>query len=156
MIARPAGPADAPELVRLRAVLLNTMDGSAWDDDWREPARRVLESALGETAAPTMGAFVVDRPDDDGLAASAVGVIHQRLGFPGNPSGRSGYIFSVATDPQYRRRGYSRACMAGLLDWFRDQGIHRVELRASPEGESLYRSLGFTEGNAPALQLRLV
>jgi ribosomal protein S18 acetylase RimI-like enzyme len=153
MIARPAVPADAPELVRLRAVLLNTMGGEG-SDDWREPSRQILVAELG-AAAPAMAAFVVDRPDDDGLAASAIGVIQQRLGHPGDPAGRSGYIFSVATDPQYRRRGYSRACVTAVLDWFREQGIRRVELRASAEGEPLYRSLGFTEGGDPALRLRL-
>jgi len=153
MSARPAKPEDADELVRLRAVLLMSLHRGAWDDDWREPARQLLVSRLGEPVA-ALAAYVVDRPDSPGLAACAVGTIEQRLGSPGNPAGRSGYVFSVATDPDMRRRGYSRACMTGLLGWFAERGIRRVNLMASPEGETLYASLGFARTTEPAMRLR--
>ena len=158
MTARQATPADAEELVRLRAVMLETMTRPAsspdWNDDWREPARRTLAKHLAE-AAPTMTAFVVDRPDGPGLAACVVGTIDHRLGGPANPTGRVGYVFSVATDPDMRRRGYSRACMMALLKWYRGQGISKIDLRASPDGEALYRSLGFARTKDPAMRLDL-
>ena len=152
MIARPAGPDDAAELVRLRPVMLSSIHPVDGNDDWREPSRRRLVERLG---SPTLAAFVVDRPGGPGLAACAVGVIEERLGNPSNPSGRSGYVFSVATDPDMRRRGYARACMTGLLDWFREQGVRKVDLRASAEGEPLYRSLGFVRTPDPAMRLAL-
>lgn len=152
MIARPATAADAEELVRLRAVLLTSMRPDSWDDDWREPARQSLRDRLG---SPTLAAFVVDRPGGPGLAACAVGTIEHRLGGPGDPGGRAGYVFSVATDPDQRRRGYSRACVTALLDWFAGHGIRKVDLRASAEAEPLYRSLGFVRTHDPAMRLRL-
>ena len=151
MNARPAKPDDADELVRLRAVMLRSLPAGSWDDDWVEPARAALADRL---AAGTMAAFVVDRPDSPGLASCALGVIEERLGSPGNPLGRGGYVFSVATDPDMRRRGFSRACMSALLSWFRDRGVGRVDLRASAEGEPLYRSLGFARTPDPAMRLR--
>ena len=147
MNARPAGPDDAPELVRLRTVLLD----AAWDDSWCEPARQAIIDGL---ASGTMAAFVVDRPGGGGPAACAVGVIDNRLGRPGDPSGRAGYVLNVATDPDQRRRGHCRACMTALLDWFRARGISRVDLRASGEAEPLYRSLGFDRTADPAMRLR--
>lgn len=33
-----------------------------------------------------------------------------------NPLGADGYVFSVATDPDARRRGYARACVDALLE----------------------------------------
>jgi GNAT superfamily N-acetyltransferase len=123
-----------------------------WDDGWQPAARQSLVERLpGET----MAAFVVDRPDGSGLASCVLGTIEDRLGSPGDPSGRTGYVFSVATDPHYRRRGYSRLCMTALLDWFRERGIRKVDLRASPDGEPLYRSLGFERTPDPAMRLRL-
>ncbi|WP_433366008.1 GNAT family N-acetyltransferase [Actinoplanes sp. CA-142083] len=151
MIARLAGPDDADELVRLRAVMLRSLHTASWDDDWQKPARATL---LDRLAAGTMAAFVVDRPGATGLAACALGVIEDRLGSPGNPFGRSGYVFSVATDPDMRRRGFSRACLTALLHWFRDRDITRVDLRASADGEPLYRSLGFERTSDPAMRLR--
>ncbi|HEX5205100.1 GNAT family N-acetyltransferase [Paractinoplanes rhizophilus] len=151
MIARLAVPDDADELVRLRAVMLRSLHAGSWTDDWRKHARATLIDRL---AAGTMAAFVVDRPEATGLASCALGVIEERLGGPGNPFGRSGYVFSVATDEDMRRRGFSRACMTALLDWFRDRGVTKVDLRASPSGEPLYRSLGFERTPDPAMRLR--
>ena len=152
MIARPAGPDDADELVRLRAVMLNAVNPGDGSDEWRSYARERLVQRLGSSS---LAAFVVDRPGGPGLAACVVGVIEERLGGPGNPSGRSGYVFSVATDPDMRRRGYARACLVALLDWFREQGVRKVDLRASAEGEPLYRSLGFVRTPEPVMRLVL-
>ena len=41
------------------------------------------------------------------------------------------------------------------LEWMREAGVGTVDLHASPDGEPLYRSLGFTEPGQPALTLRL-
>jgi GNAT superfamily N-acetyltransferase len=156
IIARRAGPRDAEELVRLRGIMLAELaDDGPHDLRWREAATVTLRTKLAE-AAPTMAAFVVDRPDRPGaLAACAVGVIDQRLGAPGNPCGLTGYVFSVVTDPDLRRRGYSRSCVTALIEWYREQGIPAVDLRASAAGESLYRELGFRPGAHAALRLRL-
>jgi GNAT superfamily N-acetyltransferase len=154
--ARRATPADALELVRLRAVLLNHITvQEPVDDGWRRAASNTLRTTLAEPD-PRLVAFVVERPDRPGaLAACAVGAVEYRLGGPGNPTGETGYVFNVATDPDYRRRGYSRRCMTTLLDWYRDRGIRTVDLRASPEGEPLYGSLGFVRTPEPAMRLRM-
>ncbi len=174
MNARQAVAADIDELVRLRGVLLASMHPTATDAlesiaadvpgsaagpigpdaEWQEAARQSLTNRLAE-AQPSLVAFVVERPDGTGLAACVLGSIERRLGSRTNPSGRVGYVFSVATDPDMRRRGFSRACMTALLDWYRTQGVTAVDLRASPEAEPLYHSLGFTRNQDPAMRLIL-
>ncbi|GAA1819384.1 GNAT family N-acetyltransferase [Planosporangium flavigriseum] len=153
---REATVEDAPELVRLRAVMLASLDGTEpAAGPWQEAALRSLRTRLAEPAG-SLVAFVVDAPHQPGALASAVvGVIERRLPSPDNPAGDTGYVFSVATDPQHRRRGYSRACMQALLDWFQRRGVTRVDLRASAEGEPLYRSLGFERTRDPAMRLVL-
>jgi GNAT superfamily N-acetyltransferase len=99
---RRAVPDDAPELIRLRGVMFDDLDGD-----------------------------------------------------PANPSGRYGYVFNVATDPDCRRRGYSRACMVAVLDWYRERGVRKVDLKATEAGEPLYRSLGFVRSLAH-MPMRLV
>jgi GNAT superfamily N-acetyltransferase len=91
-------------------------------------------------------------PDD---ALELVRLRAVMLGDPGNPAGEYGYVFNVATDPDYRRRGYSRACIEALLDWYRERGVHKIDLKASAAGEPLYRSLGFTGSPYPLMRLRL-
>jgi ribosomal protein S18 acetylase RimI-like enzyme len=72
-----------------------------------------------------------------------------------NADGRYGYVQWVATDPEFRRRGHSRAVMVALLDWFRVNGVALVDLRATTDAEILYRSLGFTDVDTPTLRLRV-
>jgi GNAT superfamily N-acetyltransferase len=87
-----------------------------------------------------------------GASACAVGAIDERLPGPRDPTGMRGYVYNVVTDPEYRRRGYSRACMAALLDWYGRRGVTCVDLRASPEGESVYTALGFRRTADPAMR----
>jgi GNAT superfamily N-acetyltransferase len=151
---RQATPDDVDELVRLREVLLRTFPRGDWNDDWRAPARASLLRRIS-APEPALAAFVVENPDGPGLAACAVGVIDEHLGNPYSPDGRVGYVFSVVTDPGGRRRGYSRACLEALLQWFRDQGVRIVDLKASPDGEPLYTSLGFARTPDPAMRLKI-
>lgn len=116
-----------------------------------------IATLRGRLSSPdsAWAAFVVDRTESSGLAACAVGIIEYRLGSPGNPLGTTGHVFSVATDPDMRRRGLSRACMRALLGWFREREVGRVDLRASVEGAPLYASLGFVQTPDPAMRLTL-
>jgi ribosomal protein S18 acetylase RimI-like enzyme len=151
---RRAIVADARELVRLRGVMLAAMSGCEPEPgQWQEAAVQTLCQRLTDPGGP-FAAFVVDKPDRPGeLAACVVGVIESRLGGPDNPSGETGYVFNVATDPGYRRRGCSRACMEALLGWYQQRGVARVDLRASPQGEALYRALGFAPTSGAAMRL---
>ena len=97
--------------------------------------------------------LVVAEHDAPGLAACALGQIDERLPGPGDPTGRRGYIYNVATLASHRRRGYSRACMTALIDWYAHRGIRAVDLRASRDGEPLYTSLGFRRTPDPAMRL---
>jgi GNAT superfamily N-acetyltransferase len=145
---------DIEELVRLRALLVEDLGGeffnpSGADAGWRERCAVMLEEQL---TAADMRILVVD--GNDGLAACGVGTIERRLPGPHLPSGWVGFVLNVVTDPGYRRRGYSRAIMQGLLDWFRESGVSRVDLHASSQSEPLYRSLGFDNHPDPSLVWR--
>ncbi|MFF8652839.1 GNAT family N-acetyltransferase [Streptomyces huasconensis] len=145
---------DLPELVRLRASLFEDLGGDYFnppseDGDWRHHLVAVMTEQLASDAARIL---VVD--GDRGLAACGIGTVDQWFPGPHNPTGRVGHVIGVVTDVPYRRRGYSRAIMRALLDWFREREASRVDLYASPEGEPLYRDLGFVDHPDPALYWR--
>ncbi|MCF3124483.1 GNAT family N-acetyltransferase [Streptomyces arenae] len=151
---RQAAEKDLPELVRLRALLFEDMGGEYFNpgsagDDWRHRLARVLKDQLASDATRIL---VVD--GEDGLAACGIGSVEQWFPGPHNVTGRVGHVIGVVTDPAYRRRGHSRAIMRSLLDWFRTRDVSRVDLYASPEGEPLYRDLGFVDHPDPALYWR--
>lgn len=148
--ARAAGADDVPELVRLRAVLFASLAGN-WGaappgDQWRDACATALTAALADKS---MRVVVTDA--DVGLACCGIGAIDRRLPSPFNPDGRIGHVFGVVTDPAYRGRGHARAVTQALLDWFDGQGLRRVDLNASPDGQHLYRSLSFTGHPDPTL-----
>jgi GNAT superfamily N-acetyltransferase len=149
-MVRRAGPDDADELMALRGVMMGAMhgDGTPVAGDWQAVGAALLRTRLGVR----MAAFVVDRDDAPGLVACALGQIDERLPGPGDPTGRRGYVYNVATRATHRRRGYSRACMTALLGWFDDAGVATVDLRASTDGEPLYRRLGFRPTAHPTLR----
>ncbi|MGW4561335.1 GNAT family N-acetyltransferase [Streptomyces sp. NPDC004561] len=156
-LARRALPEDAEEVLRLRQVMIDSLwsAGAGGPTDWHAESLPTLRERL---AGPDGGfaAFVVDHPDRPGtLAALVAGTMEYRIGKAGNPHGRVGHVFSVATDPDARRRGYARACMEELLAWFREEGAGHVLLNASPQAEPLYAALGFTRDPDPSMRLPL-
>ena len=154
-LVRRATPEDAGELLRLRQVMIDSMAGANTDTGWQSESLATVAARLGDPAGG-FAAFVVDHPERSGsLAALAVGTVDYRIGRAGNPHGRVGYVFSVATDPDARRRGYARACMAALVDWLREQGVGQIDLTTSADAEPLYASLGFVRQPHPFMRLRL-
>ncbi|MGW3205294.1 GNAT family N-acetyltransferase [Streptomyces sp. NPDC001135] len=156
-LARRALPEDATEVLRLRQVMIDSLwsGGGSGPTQWHAESLPTLRARLAE-ADGDFAAFVVDHPDRPGaLAALAVGTLEYRIGKAGNPHGRVGHVFSVATDPDARRRGYARVCMEELLGWFRERGAGHVLLNASPQAEPLYASLGFTRDPDPSMRLLL-
>ncbi|MET9518986.1 GNAT family N-acetyltransferase [Streptomyces sp. NPDC002994] len=152
---RRAHAADAAEVLRLRQVMIDSVFAVDTSTDWHAESLPTVRKKLADQDG-NFAAFVVDHPDRPGaLAALAVGTVEYRIGRSGNPHGAIGYVFSVATDPDQRRRGHARACMDALLDWFRERGVGSVDLNASAEAEPLYASLGFVRKPDPSMRLTL-
>nr|MDQ2710514.1 GNAT family N-acetyltransferase [Actinomycetota bacterium] len=106
MDVRWGQPDDAGELVRLRALMWDSM-GVGRGDDWHGACEEQLKAGLADGV---FFAAVVDRPDGSlGLAACGVGMVWQALAGPGD--GRIGYIQSMCTDTGWRGRGLARALL---------------------------------------------
>jgi len=151
-VARRGDVGDTPEVLRLAALMYESIGIDVSGAQWRRVAADHISERLWQDAA----LFVVDDPRDKGrLAATGAATIARRLPSPGNPDARIGYVQWISTDPAWRRRGFARQIMLALLDWLRDNDVMVVELHAAPMGEKLYQELGFQEGKSPALRLRL-
>jgi GNAT superfamily N-acetyltransferase len=136
---RRADVGDAAALTRLRALMHRDMGDDPTVPGWAE----ACESALSRRLAHDDGfvAFVVDV---DGVAVSSgVGWIEEHLPSPGAFDGRRGHVASMSTDPAHRRAGHARAVLTGLMGWFAERGVPRVDLRATEAGRPLYQAFGF-------------
>jgi ribosomal protein S18 acetylase RimI-like enzyme len=60
--------------------------------------------------------------------------------------GHRGWVYYVAVDPGYQKRGYGRVIMAAAEDWLRSAGISKLQLLVRGENaqaNAFYGSLGF-------------
>lgn len=70
---------------------------------------------------------------------------------PCNPrftTGRIGEIFSVYTLEEYRRKGAAYNLLKMLMEFAKNHKLDLIELKATNEGYSLYKKLGFSENAA--------
>ncbi|MFF4468177.1 GNAT family N-acetyltransferase [Streptomyces sp. NPDC001599] len=154
-LVRRAVAEDVGEVLRLRQVMIDSLGRAPAPTDWHAESLPTLRARLADPDGD-FAAFVVEHPERPGaLAALVAGTLEYRIGRAGNPHGLIGYVFSVATDPEARRRGYARACMEELLQWFRERGAGHVMLTASADAEPLYASMGFTRDPDPSMRLYL-
>jgi ribosomal protein S18 acetylase RimI-like enzyme len=99
---------------------------------------------------------VVDAPNGHGLASSGVIEIAERIPGPRRPTGRSGYISTISTDPRYQRQGLARAVMDALVSLASARGLDHVELHATEQGRRIYEKLGFFDRpGSPSMSLFL-
>lgn len=140
-------------MVELRALMFTAMGVPGVDGlGWRRSATEWFERELDGPRARV----VVAEDDADRVVAGAMGGLRFETPSPVNPNGVWGLLNNVATQPSVRRRGLARACVVGVLDWFRDETEATVvELFATGEGANLYEELGFAPTAWPAMRLRL-
>lgn len=150
---RRASAADSAAVVELRALMFSAMAVPGVDDlTWRRAATEWFERELGGPRT----CVVVAQDAQGQIVAGAMGGLRFETPSPVNPNGVWGLVNNVATRPEARRQGLARACVLGVLDWFRDEteaGV--VELFATGDGARLYEELGFTRTAWPAMRLRL-
>jgi GNAT superfamily N-acetyltransferase len=129
---RQAVEYDLVELVRLHALESEDLDGDGLD--------ALAVTLWDQLTADDVRVLVVDA-EDEGLAACGIGAIDRRPPRPGSRGGRTGHVMGVVTDPDHRRHGHSRTVISGLLAWFRDHDVARVDLCAPVENAPLHRAV---------------
>jgi GNAT superfamily N-acetyltransferase len=136
---RRATPADAAELTRLRAFMLQAMGRDTAEPGWEAVCEQAFVRRLGQPEV--FAAWLVEQ---DGRAVSCgVGWLEEHLPSPGPLDARRGHIASMSTDPAHRRRGYGRRVFGALMAWFAELEVPRVGLRATEDGRPLYEAHGF-------------
>jgi GNAT superfamily N-acetyltransferase len=66
---------------------------------------------------------------------------------PENQQGKAGYIHTMYTMPEHRRKGLAKQILDCLVGWCKQKGMNLVLLAASDEGMKLYSSSGFLVWN---------
>ncbi|MCA1710409.1 MAG: GNAT family N-acetyltransferase [Actinobacteria bacterium] len=135
---RRATPADAEDLTRLRGLMHQAMGTPQLAAEWRTACEQAFRRRLVQDD------FVAYGVEEDGrLVSCGAGWLEEHLPSPGQHDGRRGHIASMSTEPEWLRRGCARQVFGALLGWFAEQGVPRVDLRATDAGRPLYEAFGF-------------
>lgn len=148
---RRAALADVDDLVRLRVLMFEAMGTTPTDlaaPEWLAATRAWFGQVLTRDDAHVLVAEVDGRVVSCGVAEV------KRIGpSPGCPNGLAGVINNIATLTDARGQGWGRRITESLVEWFDiETDARRVDLYATPDGARIYRDLGFTEHDFPAMQ----
>lgn len=140
---RIAVPADVPELIRLRRLMIQAMGVDTGEPTWEATAASVIVDGM---VSGRLVAVVVDAPPGEpgeALVSSGVVQFETHLPNPLTPTPVRAYISSMYTEPGWRRRGLATLVLRELLEHCRRRNA-LVELHATEQARSLYARHGFT------------
>ena len=147
-----ANSEDISELTRLRIAYIKDDFGSISEDD-----QHAMEEQLPGYFVRKLGkdliAFVARA--DGQLVATAYLLLIEK---PANPSMRNGLVgevLSVFTEKEYRGQGISTRLMNDLVKYAKENRLCYIDLKATEEGYSLYKKIGFEERNQKYKDMRL-
>lgn len=79
------------------------------------------------------------------IVACALLLVVEKPMSPAFINGKTGTVLNVYTKPEYRRNGYAKKLMNMLLEDAANMELCSVELKATEDGYSLYKSIGFED-----------
>jgi GNAT superfamily N-acetyltransferase len=137
-----ANKEDISELIRLRIMYMIEDYGSISEDE-----RNAMEDQLPDYFDRRLGkdiiAFVARA--DGRLVATAYLLLIEKPANPSMKNGLVGEILSVFTEKEYRGQGISTHLMKDLVNYAKDKELCFIDLKATDEGYSLYKKVGFKD-----------
>lgn len=151
---RPATADDIPLLIKARLDFLHALGHTIPPGDVPK-ATRQLESFLCEHLDRDLFAWIA--LEGKTIAAAGFLQVYQVMWQPAASEGQFGRIINILTWPEFRNQGVARAIMHVLTQKAGDLKLSYIDLDASPEGQPLYESLGFSllDAKHPPMRLTL-
>ena len=143
---------DISELIRLRIEYIRDDYGSISEDDkhaMKEQLPGYFEKRLGKDLI----AFVARA--DGRLVATAYLLLIEKPANPSMQNGLVGEVLSVFTEKEYRGQGISTRLMNDVVNYAKENHLCYIDLKATEEGYSLYKKIGFEERNQKYKDMRL-
>ncbi len=133
---------DIEELVRLRIAYMIDDFGSVSDEE-REGMKKQLPDYFSRKLGTELIAFVA-RDNERIVSVAYLHIIEM----PANSTLLNGLyadVLSVYTEPEYRGKGLCTTLMKNLVEYGREIGLGRIDLKATEDGYPIYEKVGFKE-----------
>ena len=83
--------------------------------------------------------------DERDIVSCAFLLIVEKPMSPSFITGKTGIVLNVYTKPECRKKGYAKKLMTMMLEDAKTEGVSIIELKATKDGYSLYKSVGFED-----------
>ena len=94
--------------------------------------------------------------DEMDIVSCAFLLIVEKPMSPSFITGKTGTVLNVYTKPEYRKKGYAKKLMTIMLEDAKAEGVSIIELKATEDGYSLYKSVGFEDVVAKYHNMKIV
>lgn len=142
MVFERATNQDVEQLVKLRVAYLFEDYGG-----FNEKELAIIERDLPDYFMKNFNKNIlayIGRSGQDIVACALLLVVEKPMS-PAFMNGKTGTVLNVYTKPQCRHHGYAKELMNMLLEDAATMGLCVVELKATEDGYSLYKSIGFAD-----------
>ncbi len=143
---------DIEQLIQLRIAYMIDDFGCVTDEE-REAMEKQLPDYFSRKLGTELIAFIAV---DEGLIVS-VAYLHI-IEMPANSillNGLYGDVLSVYTMPEYRGKGLCTRLMKNLVDYGKNFGLGRINLKATEDGYPIYKKIGFEETEQRYREMRI-
>lgn len=94
--------------------------------------------------------------DEMDIVSCAFLLIVEKPMSPSFFTGKTGTVLNVYTKPNYRKKGYAKKLITTMLEDAKAEGLSIIELKATEDGYSLYKSVGFEDVVAKYHNMKIV
>ena len=144
---------DIDELIRLRIAYMIDDFGSVSEEE-----KSGMEKQLPDYFARKLGRELIAFVARDRGKIVSVAYLHI-IEMPANSillNGLYGDVLSVYTEPGYRGKGLCTQLMKNLVEYGKNRGLGRIDLKATDEGYPIYAKVGFKETEARYRDMKYV
>lgn len=149
-----AGPADIPELVRLRLAYFDEEFGTLPKETTQAICAQLPQYFAAHLNRDCF-CFAAKKPGTEQLCACAILCCTEKPANPSFPNGKSGYVLGVYTEPAYRGQGCATRMMELLIAEAKRLHLDIVTLSASDMGKPIYEKLGFRRSHSKFTEMEL-
>lgn len=94
--------------------------------------------------------------DEMDIVSCAFLLIVEKPMSPSFITGKTGTVLNVYTKSEYRKRGYAKKLITMMLKYAKVEGVSVIELKATEDGYSLYKLVGFEDVVAKYHNMKIV
>ena len=94
--------------------------------------------------------------DEMDIVSCAFLLIVEKPMSPSFFTGKTGTVLNVYTKPNYRKKGYAKKLITTMLEDAKAEGLSIIELKATEDGYSRYKSVGFEDVVAKYHNMKIV